>query len=381
MRLLSATSPINWRAPLNRGLLRWWLCLPQKHGGNTWRELTGKSNATISGAAVVGPRGRQGGWGSYEFDGATDSGQAAAIDLSTVTTLTVSYWSLWNSYALLSNVLIESSADSNANTGAILITPDRNVSGGLYFARVRASGSNGVVFARPSANVWHHFVICFDRGGGSQQVVAVYVDGVSQSLTSSGTSSGNTGGFGNYAWNFMARDAGASLLGAGKLDDVRLHNRILSASEAQQLYRASRFRYPNELRWLPDVPLSFEAEEDTPPETPEEIVNPITLPWSYTMASPIAGAGQTITNTTLASATSLTVPAGAKYAEIQAIGQNFNYFINGDTPTTGTTGDGKKLYAGSLLTLNTGLTTAKFIREADTANSKLVVEYFGGVPQ
>lgn len=94
------------------------------------------------------------------------------------------------------------------------------------------------------------------------------------------------------------------------------------------------------------------------------------------MASPIST--QTITNATLANATGLTVPAGTKYAEVQAIGQNFNYFVDGTTPTTSATGDGRKIYNGQQITFTAGLTSIKFIREADTANSKLVVEYFGG---
>lgn len=94
------------------------------------------------------------------------------------------------------------------------------------------------------------------------------------------------------------------------------------------------------------------------------------------MASPISA--QTITNATLASATALTTPAGSKYADVQAIGANFNYFTDGSTPTTGVTGDGVKLYSGSTLRVYPGVASIKFIREADTADSRLVVEYFGG---
>lgn len=96
------------------------------------------------------------------------------------------------------------------------------------------------------------------------------------------------------------------------------------------------------------------------------------------MSSPIST--QTITNATLADATALTVPAGTKYATAQAIGQNFNYYTDGSTPTTGVNGDGKKLYSGGEFTFSAGLASIKFIREADTANSRLVVEYFGGAP-
>lgn len=94
------------------------------------------------------------------------------------------------------------------------------------------------------------------------------------------------------------------------------------------------------------------------------------------MASPISA--QTIVNATLASATALTVPGGTRYCDIQAIGGNYNYFTDGSTPTTGVNGNGKKLYDGAELRLVPGLASIKFIREADNADARLVVEYFGG---
>lgn len=103
-------------------------------------------------------------------------------------------------------------------------------------------------------------------------------------------------------------------------------------------------------------------------------------PDSDTTIFTMSGAGplgaEEIPNTVLATAQSLHPPAGTKYATVQAVGANFNYFLSGDTPTTGTTGDGRKLYNYGMIEMDCGFTSAKFIRESNTANSKLSIEYF-----
>lgn len=259
---VNTQSPIVWDAPLNRGLLRWWLCLPNQNRGNTWRELTRKSDATITGATVAGSRGRPGGWGCYEYNGTSDAGQAAAIDLSLVSTLTVSLWLYWNSYSTNDDLALETGTTFINQQGIFYINPNSSSNGGAVRVLINLTTSgislNGATFARPTAAAWHHYVICMDRNAGAQQVVAAYVDGVSKTLTPTNSVTTSTGGFGNWQWNFMARNNGASLQGAGKLDDVRINNRILSASEAAELFRESAKGYPRLLRrssppsWYPE---------------------------------------------------------------------------------------------------------------------------------
>lgn len=74
-------------------------------------------------------------------------------------------------------------------------------------------------------NQWHHVVIVSD--GGS---VTFYLDGQSD-----GTSSSATG----YTANTMG-DNSISETFKGKIDDVRIYNRALSATEVGQLYRLGR---------------------------------------------------------------------------------------------------------------------------------------------
>lgn len=366
MRSVDFLSPIRRRSPLNKGLLRWWLAEPFRASSPRLRDLTSKSPMTLSGALRLGQRARVGGSGSSVFDGTDDYGQTAAIDLSAISTMTIALWLYWGAFADDNDMLIESSADSSgANPGAISILPNFATSSSFGVRVNTGAAFNGIRFTRPSAAVWHHYVFCFDRNAGAQQVTAVYVDGVSQSLTQVTTNTTATSGFGNHVWNFMSRNA-ASLFGAGRLDDIRIYNRVLPAWEVRALLAASRRGYPHELRWSRGSEFGGYVEpvaEETEVQT-----------FSVGGAGPLGS--EEIPNTVLASATSLTPPAGTKYATIQAVGANFNFFLSGDTPTTGTTGDGRKLYNYGMIELDSGFTSAKFIREGNTANSKLVVEYF-----
>lgn len=78
-----------------------------------------------------------------------------------------------------------------------------------------------------------------------------------------------------------------------------------------------------------------------------------------------AGSMQTIANATLASATNLTVPAGAKSCDIAVEGQSIRYADDGSTPTGSV---GMIIYSGTTLENYTGpLKSLKLIRVADGA--------------
>lgn len=255
-------SPIVWDAPLNRGLLRWWLCLPGQNRGNVWRELTRKSDATVQSDAIArGSRGRSGGWGCWFGDGTDDRLSTTAMDFSSLTTLSYSYWLNWTSYANNYDVAMTSSATGTA-AGAIYNSPNSGDYAGEYviLVRVTAAAWNGVTMPRPSAGVWHHYTVCMDRNAGAQQVTAVYVDGVSQTLTSRLTNTTSTSGFGNHTWHFLGFPTGGASCGNCMMDDVRIYNRIPNASEALELFRESKAGYPRLLRWT-ESPLAMFASQ------------------------------------------------------------------------------------------------------------------------
>jgi hypothetical protein len=76
----------------------------------------------------------------------------------------------------------------------------------------------------------------------------------------------------------------------------------------------------------------------------------------------------------LSSAQALTVPAGARAADVQAEGQVVRYRLDGTSPTTAI---GQRLIVTdkpTRITLEGGLLNAKFIEE--TAGAKLNVHYY-----
>ena len=82
---------VNRASPLNRGLVSWWLNLPQRGKGNTFFDIAGRNHGTLTnGPTFQGPLGRPGGFGSIKGDG-VDSGTYIASFLPNVSTSTFSH--------------------------------------------------------------------------------------------------------------------------------------------------------------------------------------------------------------------------------------------------------------------------------------------------
>lgn len=195
------------------------------------------------------------------FNGTTQAmSTAQTLDLRGYTTLSLSFWLWWNAFANDDELAMESSPNFNSNAGGILVDPNEAAGAFAFNVRDAAVANTATVnFTRPSAGVWHHYLATFNLSGaiapaGNSWVEAVYVDGVSQTLTVTGTSSSVPTGFGNYTWYLMSR-AAASLFGAGRMCEVALWPGVmLAAAEAQLLAggaRASQVRPGSLLEYWP----------------------------------------------------------------------------------------------------------------------------------
>ncbi len=80
---------------------------------------------------------------------------------------------------------------------------------------------------------WHHYVLTYD-GSSSGIGAKFYVDGQSKSTTIVRDQS--TGALTNTTLYIGQRAGTSPSFFSGSVDDVRIYNRVLSASEAQQLY-------------------------------------------------------------------------------------------------------------------------------------------------
>lgn len=172
--------------------------------------------------------------GCLAFNGTNQSG-SATIDLSDTNVITVAFWMYWNGYSANDSLAMESTANFNAATTGFMVDPNSSYNNGTQFeAGLRGDGGyNQVLFARPSPGVWHHYAFVFNKGAAAASEVTPYVDGVPVAYTKP-TSAQNTNNFGANPLYWMSR-AASSLFGAGRLDDVRIYKRALSASEVATL--------------------------------------------------------------------------------------------------------------------------------------------------
>ncbi len=161
-----------------------------------------------------------------------DAAPSQAIDLSAVTKLSLAFWYSSITYLNSGGRLLVSDVSNSA--GNFEIQPDWE-SGffRVYVVTVSGAAANGSYFTRPTAGEWHHYVVTYDRLASSQQVPAVYVDGVPQTLTQAQSDTTTAGGFGNTVWSLFAS-------WTGSLGDVFVYpNRLLSQSDAIAFYRGA----------------------------------------------------------------------------------------------------------------------------------------------
>ena len=171
------------------------------------------------------------------FDGANDYGKAT-VDLSATKVITIGFWLNWDRYANNDSLMLELGPEPYGFNGVatgFVINPNSSLGGGGQFEVSMKGdvGYNQIRFARPSAGVWHHLAFVLDKSAPAQTQIVPYVDGVPAAYTKA-LSAANTNNFGKLPLSFMSR-SGSSLFGAGKLSDVEVFSRALSASEIKTL--------------------------------------------------------------------------------------------------------------------------------------------------
>jgi hypothetical protein len=186
------------------------------------------------------------------FNGSSDYITFNNVAINGLTTISVAFYLNWTTFANDDHIAAENSPDSNFNVGAFLIDPDES-STGKFVIGPKGTGNNQWLdsFTRPSAGVWHQYVIIMDRVAPSN---TVYVDGQLQTLTTFAHSLANGTTYGNNNCYLMTR-GGTSLFAAGTMADFAIWNGSLTQTEAIAL--AYGFARPNTIRpgalkkWLP----------------------------------------------------------------------------------------------------------------------------------
>jgi PKD repeat protein len=201
--------------------------------GPTIFDSVGASNGTISGGTFGLPGAVKGDPSTaIGFNGSSDSG-AIPLNLSGTHQLTVEFWLKWNGYANNDSLAMEFTPNFNEHEGGFLVDPDAPQFGGTFGVALGSSENRySVFFERPSAGVWHHYVLVLNSAAAPGSEITPYVDGqpVSYQIGSDGS---GEGAFANSTLYLMSRD-GNSLFGAGDLQDLAIYNQPLSAGTAYQ---------------------------------------------------------------------------------------------------------------------------------------------------
>jgi hypothetical protein len=193
--------------------------------------LTNMSRSTAQTTGKIGQ--------AFTFDGVDDYIDTTDInEIEGVSRLTYSVWVL--SVGSQSNYAsIASKTDAAGTTGTSLSYGGPSVGSVNSYALSLRNGSNTYAYTTSNEVVqgtWQHVVAVYD---GTQSVntdrIKIYVNGVSKPLTFSGTIPITIGANSN---NFtIGRDnATTGRTVNSKLDDLRIYNRALSASEIKSLY-------------------------------------------------------------------------------------------------------------------------------------------------
>jgi len=171
-------------------------------------------------------------------NGTSQYASIPAINLSTTQAVT---WAAWvnRAYGSGAGALIEDSSNFNVSTTGFGFFPDDSPDCGAPNTMMTAVhgnvGYSQNCYAQPTSGVWHHIAVVYDKSQTGAKVISLYIDGVLQTPVSQPHASTNTNAFGNDPIYLFAR-GGASNFAGGEMDDLRLYNTGLTATQIEAIY-------------------------------------------------------------------------------------------------------------------------------------------------
>jgi len=203
--------------------------------GSTTRDESGANNNGALGSGATWSTTAHSGGKSINFDGTTNAYVDGANSVDTTQSYSVSAWAYLSSSAPNTAVI---ASQAGSSTGAFVLKYE-NGSGqnSWMFLTTRTESTQsaqqdriGSGTAIATANTWTHLVGVYDASAG---MMYLYVNGSLDSSTTHTTAWNATGNFevGRLRWGGNEQN---DFL--GKIDDVRLYPRALSATEVSDLY-------------------------------------------------------------------------------------------------------------------------------------------------
>jgi hypothetical protein len=217
---------------------------PLEGGSNsstTYDHSTSKYAAAVNNA-VYNATGGYDGNGAYFFDGTDDNISFGDIDeLDSASQFTVVGWAKQDTLDVRAGLWSKTDGGSFSRVDAV--TWD---DGGLYFdfgtGAANAWSSIADYSAVVSAGEWFHFAFVFNGSatGGNDHRKKIYVDGVSQSLTHSGTTPATSQDIaGLFIIGEYGNDANPTADWNGYLDEIKIYNFSLTPDQIAKLAAGS----------------------------------------------------------------------------------------------------------------------------------------------
>lgn len=245
---LSAQAGILTKSPNNLGLVGYW-----SFGDGRGAVATDFSGNKRSLNLNNGPAWATGKIGaSLDFDGVNDfASVTSTLGITGNATFTLSAWIRPDSVGSAATIA-GFIGGGGAGDAAMILAPNGSGSVGLWMNSCGAVTGTGVI----TTGSWQHIVIT-KTAGSSATTVTLYVNGVSQSLStqfSSCTPSIASTRFNvGSGWNASNSDQ----LFDGRIDEVRVYNRALSSTEVTALYGQTRIMKLDKPGPLADANLVF----------------------------------------------------------------------------------------------------------------------------
>ncbi|HEU5004920.1 MAG TPA: LamG domain-containing protein [Candidatus Saccharimonadales bacterium] len=210
------------------GLIGWW-----RMNGNGKDSTPFNHDATISGATLAVDR-KNTASSAYIFDGASSYLQVNGVKFTFP--MSVSLWFKANTTNTLGHMIY---AGENTNGDGFGGQNECHLSQSNTNLQFYCQTGGTVNFSQSTPvitnNNWHHVVVVLDT------TTKIYVDGA-QKISTAVTGTPN---FSNYAnWIYFGRPMASSRYFNGSLDDIRIYNRDLSASEVSSLYNTYDSQIP-----------------------------------------------------------------------------------------------------------------------------------------
>lgn len=208
-----------------RGLIGWWTFdgkdtpsrALDRSGQNTTGYFSGIATSTFYSIGKIGQ--------SLNFDGVNDGVSLNNTNLSPTSAVTVSAWMKTSSLPIYTQIM----GNNDGGTNGYQLwynTDDSCCASNSFIFSLNSYGSLEADKSFTADGKWHHVVGTYDGAN-----TKIYIDGVKGNdgtISNAITYTGATATIGGGAINFAPF--------SGNIDDVRVYNRALSATEVRQLY-------------------------------------------------------------------------------------------------------------------------------------------------